>query len=110
MICRALHTSIAVDNTNVIGIGTSEKYYSTAGGLYYDVTPIRLTTSAGDVTFTASTDSSTITVTDTDHGANINDYVTCSGATAFHASGNLTADVINQESHIASVTASNNYT
>ena len=108
--CRALHTWTALDNTNFIGIGTSEKYYLNAGGVYYDVTPIRLTTSAGDVTFTASTDSSTITVTDTDHGANINDYVTFSGATAFHASGNITAAVINQEYQIASVTASNTYT
>ena len=108
--CRALHTWTALDNTNFIGIGTSQKYYLNAGGTYYDITPIRLTTSAGDVTFTATDGSSTITVTDTDHGANINDFVTFSGADAFHASGNITENVINQEYQIVSVTASNTYT
>lgn len=108
--CRALHTWTALDNTNFIGIGTSQKYYLNAGGVYYDITPIRLTTSAGDVTFTATDGSSTITVTDTDHGANINDFVTFSGATAFHGSGAITAAVINQEYQVASVTASNTYT
>ena len=108
--CRALHTWTVLDNTNFIGIGTSEKYYLNAGGVYYDITPIRLTTSAGDVTFTATNGSSTITVTDADHGANINDFVTFSGATAFHGSGAITAAVINQEYKVASVTASNTYT
>ena len=106
--CRALHTWTALDNTNFIGIGTSQKYYLNAGGTYYDITPLRLTTSAGDVTFSATNGSSTITVTDTDHGANLNDFVTFTNA--FHAGGNITVDVINQEYQIASVTASNTYT
>jgi hypothetical protein len=107
--CRALHTWTALDNTNFIGIGTSQKYYLNAGGTYYDITPIRQPpTSAGDVTFSASTGDATITVTDTDHGANINDFVTFSGATGLGE--NITAAVLNQEYQIASVTASNTYT
>ena len=106
--CRALHTWTALDNTNFIGIGTSQKYYINAGGTYYDITPLRLTTGGGDVTFSATNGSSTITVTDTDHGANLNDFVTFTNAGTL--GGNITADVLNQEYQIASVTASNTYT
>ena len=106
--CRALHTWTALDNTNFIGIGTSQKYYLNAGGTYYDITPLRLTTGGGDVTFSATNGSSTITVTDTDHGANLNDFVTFANAGTL--GGNITADVLNQEYQISSVTASNTYT
>ena len=106
--CRALHTWTALDNTNFIGIGTSQKYYLNAGGTYYDITPLRLTTGGGDVTFSATNGSSTITVTDTDHGANLNDFVTFTNAGTL--GGNITADVLNQEYQIASITASNTYT
>ena len=106
--CRALHTWTALDNTNFIGIGTSQKYYLNAGGVYYDITPLRLTTGGGDVTFSATNGSSTITVTDTDHGANLNDFVTFTNAATL--GGNVTATVLNQEYQIASVTASNTYT
>ena len=107
--CRALHTWTALDNTNFIGIGTSQKYYLNAGGTYYDITPIRKTTT-GAATFTATDGSSTITVTDADHGANLNDFVTFTNASAFHGSGNITAAVINQEYQVTAVTASNTYT
>ena len=107
--CRALHTRTALDNTNFIGIGTSQKYYLNAGGTYYDITPIRKTTT-GAATFTATDGSSTITVTDADHGANLNDFVTFTNASAFHGSGNITAAVINQEYQVTAVTASNTYT
>jgi hypothetical protein len=107
--CRALHTWTALDNTNFIGIGTSEKYYLNAGGVYYDITPVRLTTSAGDVTFSATNGSSTITVTDTDHGANINDYVTFSGAALLGSGGHVTANILNQEHQITSITSSTQY-
>jgi len=107
--CRALHTWTALDNTNFIGIGTSQKYYLNAGGTYYDITPIRKTTT-GTATFTATDGSSTITVTDADHGANLNDFVTFTNASAFHGSGNITAAVINQEYQVTAVTASNTYT
>jgi len=106
--CRALHTWTALDNTNFIGVGTSQKYYLNAGGTYYDITPLRLTTGSGDVTFSATNGSSTITVTDADHGANLNDFVTFTNAGTL--GGNITADVLNQEYQIASVTASNTYT
>ena len=66
---RALHAWTALDGTQYVGIGATQKYYILEGTNYYDITPIRLTTSAGDVTFAKEGDGdATITVTDTSHG------------------------------------------
>ena len=70
--------------------------------------PMRNTTAAGDVTFSATSGSSTITVTDTNHGCVVNDFMTFSGATSL--GGNITADVLNQEYYVVSVVDDNNYT
>ena len=107
-IARALHSWISLGGTRYLGIGTTLKYYVEEGNAYYDITPIRSTTSAGDVTFSATNGSSTITVTDTSHGAVSNDFVTFSGAATL--GGNVTADVLNQEYQIDLVTGTNTYT
>ena len=105
---RGLHNWVALDGNVFLGIGTSLKYYIEQGLGFNDITPIRETTSAGDVTFSATNGSSTITVTDTSHGAIQNDFVTFSGAVSL--GGNVTADVLNQEYQIASVPTSNTFT
>ena len=48
---RRLHNWIALDSSNFLGIGTHLKYYIEEGTTFNDITPIRQTTSAGDVTF-----------------------------------------------------------
>ena len=106
-VCRALHNWIALDGSNFLGLGTHLKYYIEEGGAFNDITPLRDTTAAGDVTFSASNGSSSITVSDTNHGANINDFVTFSGAATL--GGLITADVLNQEYQIDSVTSSGVY-
>ena len=73
-----------------------------------DITPIRLTTGAGDVTFAASNGSTTITVTDASHGAFENDFVTFSGAASL--GGNITAAILNAEHQVVTVTDANTYT
>jgi len=105
---RDLHSFVALDGTGYIGVGTHLKYYIVEGGAYNDITPIRLTTSAGDVTFSATDGSSLITVDDTDHGAIENDFVTFSGAVSL--GGNITADVLNQEYQIVSILSTSSYT
>jgi hypothetical protein len=106
---RAMHPWVALDNSRLIGIGSSLKYYiNQDGGLFYDITPVRNTTAAGDVTFAATSGSSTITVTDNNHGCVVNDFMTFSGATSL--GGNITADVLNQEYYVVSVIDDNNYT
>ena len=106
-ICRALHSWIELGGTRYLGLGTTFKYYIEEGDAYNDITPIRSTTGAGDVTFAATNGSSTITVTDTGHGAVNNDFVTFSGAATL--GGNITAAVLNQEYQISLVTSANAY-
>ena len=105
---RALHPWVSLAGTKFLGIGTHLKYYIEAGGTFNDVTPIRSTTSAGDVTFSATNGDATITVADTAHGAVRNDFVTFSGASSL--GGNVTAAVLNQEYQIATIVNDNSYT
>jgi len=105
---RALHPWISLEGTKFLGLGTTWKYYIESGGSFNDVTPIRSTTSAGDVTFSASNGDATITVTDTAHGAVQNDFVTFSGAVSL--GGNINSNVLNQEYQIATIVNDNSYT
>jgi len=105
--CRALHPFVALAGENYLGVGTHLKYYINEGGGYNDITPIRATTSAGDVTFAATNGSSTLTVTDGAHGALAGDFVTFSGATSL--GGNITAAVLNQEYQIDRVPNDDTY-
>ena len=106
--CRALKPWQTLDLDGYIGVGTHLKYFIEDGGVYYDITPIRNTTDAGDVSFSASNGSAVITVTDVNHGCRENDFVTFSGATSL--GGNITADVLNQEHQIETVPNENTYT
>ena len=105
--CRALHNWIALDGSNFLGLGTNLKYYIEEGGTYNDISPIRSTTAAGDVTFAATNGSSVITVSDTNHGAVLGDFVTFSGAVSL--GGNVTAAILNTEYEVTSVTNNNVY-
>jgi len=167
--CRALHPWVALDGTNYLGLGTNAKYYINEGSQYYDITPIRLTATAGDAVFATGADTidgilainaesvlldsvtgfpvsglikigteemtyaaistktltgltrgvngtakaqhadgaaitcATITVTESNHGALINDFVTFSGAVALGSGGLITAAVLNQEYEITNI-------
>jgi len=106
--CRALHNWVDLSSTLRTGVGTHLKYYIKEGTNFNDVTPIRATTSAGDVTFAATNGSSTITATDSNHGAVVNDFVTFSGAATL--GGLVTAAVLNQEYQVATVPSTSTYT
>jgi len=171
--CRALHPWVALSGEKYLGVGTHLKYYINEGGAYNDITPIRVTTSAGDVTFSASANTlsagidavvvtipltsssgfpdtgviqigteeisyaalsgnnligcvrgfnnstaashansaavkcATIIVTDADHGALQNDFVTFSASSTLGDA--ITADVLNQEYEIVFVKNVNSY-
>ena len=104
---RALHAWVSLGGTKYLSLGTTVKYYVKDGTNFYDITPIRATTSAGDVTFSATNGSSTVTIADTSHGASKGDYVTFSGAASL--GGNVTAAVLNQEYSIDSIVNANSY-
>ena len=104
---RRIFNWVALDGSDLLGIGTHLKYYIEEGQIFNDITPIRSTTGAGDITFAASNGSTTITVTDPAHGANENDFVTFSGASSL--GGNITATILNAEFQITSLISSNAY-
>ena len=103
---RALHNWVALDGGDLLGLGTELKYYVEQGQQFYDVTPIRKT-STDSITFAATNGSSTITVTDANHLAVQNDFVTFSQAVSL--GGVITAEVLNQEYKIVSIVNTNSY-
>jgi hypothetical protein len=81
--CRALHPWVALSGERYLGVGTHLKYYINEGGGYNDITPIRVTTSAGDVTFSASANTL---------GANVaigDTSITLTSASGFPESGRI---------------------
>ena len=109
-ICRSLWNWITLSSYNLLGVGTNLKFYiqNGIGGSFYDVTPLRYTTAAGDVTFAAVNGSPTLTITDTAHGAQAGDFVTYSGAVSL--GGAITAAVLNKEYQVVAVLSNNTYT
>ena len=106
-VCRSLWNWITLGGNNLIGVGTNLKFYISQGGLYYDITPIRATSTINNNPFVATNGSTTITVTDTNHGALTGDFVTFSGAVSL--GGNITATVLNAQYQVTVLTA-NTYT
>ena len=104
---RALTAWVDLDYTKYIGLGTTFKYYVNAGSDYFDVTPIRATTTNG-IVFAATDGSTTITATDDAHGAVVNDFVTFSGAVSL--GGAITAAVLNQEYQVTAVPSADTFT
>jgi hypothetical protein len=106
--CRSLHSWVSLDGTVRTGVGTNLKFYVKEGSDYNDITPLRIITAAGDITFSATNGSSLLNVSNVGHGAVVNDFVTYSGAVSL--GGNITADVLNQEYQIVSILNSATYT
>ena len=79
--CRALHPWVALAGERYLGVGTHLKYYINEGGGYSDITPIRNTTAAGDVTFSAAANTLNGNITDADV------TITLSSTTGFPSNG-----------------------
>ncbi len=114
-VCRSLFNWVTLGGANLLGVGTNLKFYIERGGQYYDITPIRATVNpmlganppgTGNP-FTATLNSSVITVTDVAHGCTTGDFVTFSGAVTL--GGNITAAVLNAN-HQVTVTGADTYT
>jgi hypothetical protein len=98
---------VLLDGKNIVGVGTNLKFYLENGGAFYDITPIRETSTINNNPFAATNGSATITVTDTSHGAITGDFVTFSGAVGL--GGAITATVLNAQYQITVLTV-NTYT
>jgi len=101
-ICRSMFTWVSLVGQQYISVGTNLKYYLENGGVYYNITPFRATTTPTDPFATTNT-SAVVTVTDVAHGAITNDTVVFSGATAV---GGLTIN----GSYIVTVIDADTYT
>jgi len=106
-IARGLISWTALSGTIYTGVGTNLKYYIVAGGALNDITPIRETTTAGAVTFSATTGSAVIRVIDNSNGVFLGDFVTFSGAVSL--GGNVTAAILNAEHQVTRIINTNEY-
>jgi len=79
---RSLWNWITLAGYDMLGIGTSSKFYIELGEEYNDVTPIRQFATLTNP-FTATNGSRVVIVADANHGAITGDTVTFSGATGF---------------------------
>lgn len=104
---RAVMTWTTLSGTIYSALGTNLKYYVIEGSTLRDITPVRLVTAAGEVTFAATAGSNTITVTDNGNGVTLNDCVIFSGAVSL--GGNITAAVLNAEHAVTAVIGANSY-
>ena len=96
-VCRSMWNWVSLNGFNLLSLGTNLKFYiqNGVGGDINDVTPLRYTTVAGQVTFAATPGSKTIVVTNVGWGGQTNDFVTFTGAVSL--GGAITAAVLNTE-------------
>ena len=104
-VCRSLFNWVTLSNFNLMGLGTNLKYYiqQTAGGSFYDVTPIRDTSTIASNAFTTINGSTTVVVNDAGFGGQTGDFVTISGVGG--AINGIPAAALNQEFRITYITS-----
>lgn len=106
-VCRSLFSWVTTAGQELHGVGTNIKFYVEEGGQYNDITPLKDTTAAGDVTFSATDGSAVLTVDDVGSDGAIGSYVTFSGATSL--GGLVTAEVLNTEHIITGLVSEDQY-
>lgn len=107
-VCRSLNTWVSNGGASYVGVGTNLKFYVENGGVYYDATPLRGTTAAGDVTFSATNGSNILAVADVAHGCSLGDFVTFSDAVSL--GGVITDVILNAEYQVLEVLGADSYT
>jgi hypothetical protein len=103
---RFLLNFISLDENNYLAIGSSQRFYIEEGGEFNNITPIRRTVTLGaNPITTGSAGSGIITVTDTGHGAVLNDFVTLANATTTDGVTAAQMDTTHQITEIVSANA-----
>lgn len=104
-VARSLWNWITLNGSNLMGVGTNMKYYiqQTAGGTFYDITPIRATSTVAANAFTTVNGSTTVVVNDAGHGAQDGDFVTISGVVG--AVNGIPAASLNREFRLVYIDA-----
>ena len=107
-VTRALFNFVALDDSNYMAVGTNLRYYIEEGGDLFNITPIRKTSSLGaNPIETGAAGSGIVSVSDSNHGAVVNDFVTLSGATT---TDGVTAAQLNTTHQVVAVTSVSLYT
>jgi hypothetical protein len=105
---RSLFAFSTLAGTQFYATGTNLKYYLIYGSNPVDITPIRLVVSPMAANpFATMIGTKTITVTDANNGAVLNDFVTFSGATG--PFGGIPASDLNQEHQVIQIIDSSHY-
>lgn len=104
---RMLFNFITLSANDYLAIGSSQRFYIEEGGTFNNITPLAKTSSLGSNPITTgSATTGEITVTDTGHGAVLNDFVTIAGATT---TDGVTAAQINITHQITEIVSANAY-
>ena len=105
---RAILTYSDLKGVNYAVYGTNKKLYGYSEGNYADITPTRATGTGNITQFSVTSGSTTVTVTDADHGALIGDFVTIASVSG--AVGGISAANLQGEFEIQTVTGDDTYT
>jgi len=102
-VCRSLWNWTTSTGANLLGVGTSNKFFIESTGAYYDITPIFTTSTLGANPI--STDgTTTVTITDSSYNPQVGDFVIFNGATA------VSGITISGEYEVKTVPTSTTYT
>jgi hypothetical protein len=82
----------STDGEDRLAIGTHNHLFIYLNGALYDITPLRKTSAGLSNPIATASGSTTVTITDTSHGAETGDWVVLSGTTA---TGGIAADTLN---------------
>jgi len=101
-VVRDTHSWVGLDGIRYLALGTDRKLYIYTEGAVYDITPIRETQALTNPFTTNGT--TTVTVTDSGHGAAVGDFVT------FDSFSSIDGLDMNQEFEIITVPSANTFT
>lgn len=104
--CRKMYAWSDLIGTQYLACPTNIKFYVENGSTILDVTPIRRSVTLGSDPIATTNGSSTIVVTDVNHGATIGDYITISGSSNV---GGINSSAINTELVVSNVINVNAY-
>jgi hypothetical protein len=105
---RAILSYSALNGVKYAIYGTNKKLYAYSEGTYADITPTRSTGTGNITDFATTSGSTTVTVTDSSHGALIGDFVTIASVSG--AVGGISAANLQGEFEVLTVPNANTYT
>lgn len=104
--CRKMYDWSSLVGTSYLAIPTNIKFYVDNSTNIIDITPLRRTTTLGSNPIATTNTSSSIVVTDVNHGAVIGDYITISGSSNVNG---ITTTQLNAELIVSNVINANAY-